>query len=161
MFKRNLLGFTIVLAIIIYALISIVTLYNTYACDDKRVTFNYNGQEFKTGHMLYMGRMYVPLRTISDKFGYNIKWEAKHRTITISNNKDSIQFQFDSKIILLNNKTTITMDVEPLIIDDMTFVPIRFAIEPLGKFVGYYEDDSNRVISITDVKSVQDVSIRK
>ena len=124
---------------------------------DKQTIFQHNGKEFSTGSFKYNNRIYVPLRTISNQFGYEVKWNADDKTIEISDNKSYIQFQIGSKSIFVYNSDSITMDVEPLVIDGRTYIPIRYAVEPLGKFINYYEDKNVRVINITDTKLTQDL----
>ena len=155
--NKKIVGIGFIIAMIVYLIIGIILICNSHATSlDKQTIFQYNGKEFQTGSFKYNNRIYVPLRTISNEFGYNVKWNADDKTITISDNKSYIQFQIRSKSIFVYNADSIIMDVEPLVINGRTYIPIRYAIEPLGKFINYYEDAKVRIINITDTKLIED-----
>jgi hypothetical protein len=149
--------------VVVFGIIVMVILFlqsaniDAHGCGDKKTIICYNGKEFDTGYMMYNNRLFVPLRTISNNLGAEVEWNAKDRTINISTEYIFTQFQLGSKFVYIHHGDSITMDVEPMIIDGRTFVPIRFAAESLGKFVDYYEDHCNRVVNITDTKSTQEV----
>jgi hypothetical protein len=128
-----------------------------HGCGDKKVSISYNGKEFKTGHMMYNNRLFVPLRTVSTNLGAKVEWNSKDKTIGISNGDSFAQFKLGSKYVWMYGDDGITMDVEPMVIDGITFIPVRYAAEALGKYIEYYEDDVNRVVNITDIKLTQEV----
>jgi hypothetical protein len=53
------------------------------------------------------------------------------------------------------------MDTTPVMRDGRMFIPIRYVVEALGKYMQYYEDTCVKVISITDYTPTQDVAITK
>ena len=142
--------------IIIALLVIMASIISSHATSlDKNVIFKHNGNEFKTGSFVHNGRIFVPLRMLSQQFGFKVDWDGVHKTIGISNGNHFAQFQLGLKSIFLsyeNEEETIIMDVKPLVVDGITFVPVRYAVESLGKFIEYFEDDKVRVINITDIR---------
>ncbi len=52
----------------------------------------------------------LPIRYISKVIGYDVQWNAKARTIIISDNENIIEFYADSKILRVNKQK---IDIEP------------------------------------------------
>jgi hypothetical protein len=88
-------------------------------------------------------RTLVPLRTLSEKLGFMVDYEATTQQITLT--------KFPTKVVLwvgkleaeVNGKP-LTLEVAPKIIGNRTFVPLRFISEQLGANV-FYNGDRNEV----------------
>lgn len=79
------------------------------------------------------GRTMVPVRFISESFGASVAWDDNTQTVTITKSKSQVAFQVDSKLVRVNGQDQV-MDTK-MILDsesNRTFVPLRFAVEPLG-----------------------------
>jgi hypothetical protein len=132
------------------------------ACATKNVIFKHNNSQFTTNSFTWHGRMVVPLRTIIERFDVCIAWNDAAQEATIRPDyKTTITFTADSNEVYKNGKLLYTMDVAPIMRDGRMFIPIRYAVEALGKYMQYYEDTCVKVVSITDQAPTQDVTITK
>ncbi|MCT4621212.1 MAG: NEAT domain-containing protein [Marinisporobacter sp.] len=91
-------------------------------------------------------RTLVPLRGICETLGAKVKWQAATRSISLSDGEMKIELQVDQKSAKVNGKT-IKMDVAPKIINERTFVPIRFISENLKHEVRWIKEEQKIVIT--------------
>ena len=160
--ENKVLGiWTVFMAMVITGLILMMCLMFTVKSNatslDKNTVFKHNGKVFETGSFIHNGRIFVPLRMLSEKLGYKVEWNGKDKTIGLSKESRFAQFKLNSKYVFIYNSDPIVMDVEPMVIGGSTFIPVRYAVESLEKFVEYYEDEKVRVINITDNSQHQDL----
>lgn len=85
-------------------------------------------------------RILVPLRGVFEKLGATLAWNADTRTVSTSS--------AGKKIVLPVGKSGATIDGKPvsldqpaMIIDQVTFVPLRFLGEALGAKVDWLQAD--------------------
>jgi hypothetical protein len=91
-----------------------------------------NGSIIKNANVaMDNGRCLVPLRLISEKLGATVSWDSNTRKIAIQDGDRTISLETGSNILNINGKVT-EMDVTPQIINDFTYVPIRFIAESMG-----------------------------
>lgn len=76
-------------------------------------------------------RTVLPVRAAVEALGGEVAWDAETRTATLTYNEDEIQLVIDSTTAYLNGEAQ-TLDVSPVIINDRTFLPIRFIAEGFG-----------------------------
>lgn len=157
--EKVILVAVVLMWVLVFVVAAIELTLNTNATSlDKQTVFKNNGTEFNTGSFVHNGRVFVPLRMLSEKLGYTVRWDGKDKTISIFNNQYSAMFKLKSKFIYLHGEDSIEMDVEPLVIDNTTFVPLRYAVESLGKYIELYDSKTLRIINITDYNPTQEVS---
>lgn len=77
------------------------------------------------------GRTMVPLRVIAENLDTRVEWIASENRIDLVRNVDKVQLWIGKPEALMNNKS-LPLDVAPEVIDDRTFVPLRFVAEALG-----------------------------
>ncbi|QKS72465.1 tetratricopeptide repeat protein [Paenalkalicoccus suaedae] len=82
------------------------------------------------------GSTLVPLRFISESFGANVTWKQADRSITIELGEDTIRLT-EGSIYGRVNGTQKTLRQAPVIVNGVTFVPIRFVSEELGAVVQF------------------------
>lgn len=83
-------------------------------------------------------RTYVPIRAITESLGGSAEWNAKERSVTL---------KIDEQMITLKIGTVLEKyGAAPLIIDNRTYVPIRFVAEELGASVVW--DGQTRTVTI-------------
>ncbi|AGL02535.1 copper amine oxidase N-terminal domain-containing protein [Desulfoscipio gibsoniae] len=101
-----------------------------------------NKEKPRTEH----GRVFIPLRKISEYFGYTVIFneEAKKVNLVDSNGK-KVELTLYSKKAIVNNKT-VEMDVPAKMINQVTFVPLRFISENFDQAVKW--DPSTRTVFI-------------
>ena len=83
-------------------------------------------------------RTLVPIRVISENTNSEINWNNKTRKVTINKDNTSIELTIDKKEALVNSNK-ITLDVAPEIINNYTYLPIRFVSENMGCEVEYMD----------------------
>lgn len=98
------------------------------------------------------GRTLVPLRFVSDSLGYNVKWNGKNRTVTVSLADTRIVYTINStavRVTTAGQTNTIHSDVPARIKDNRTFVPIRILSELSANPISW-DKDRRVVILATD-----------
>ena len=76
-------------------------------------------------------RTMVPVRAISENFGCTVNWDGSLKLVTITDDEKVIKLTIDNSIAYINETATV-LDCAPCIVNDTTFVPIRFVTEALG-----------------------------
>lgn len=97
------------------------------------------------------GRTLVPLRFVSDSLGYNVKWNGKKRTVTVSIEDTRIVYTINStaiRVTTAGQTNTIHSDVPARIKDGRTFVPIRILSELEAEPISW--DADRRVVILSD-----------
>lgn len=91
-------------------------------------------------------RTMVPLRFISESLGANVEWDEDSQSITIRKEDTTIEMSIHQQSYLINGQPRI-LDASPVILEDRTFVPLRFVSEALQKSVCWLEDSQVIVIA--------------
>ncbi len=81
-------------------------------------------------------RTMVPVRFISEGLGATVEWLADSEQVRITDGVRMILLAIDSNIAYVNDEA-IALDAAPQIVQDRTFVPLRFISETLGASVDY------------------------
>lgn len=103
------------------------------------------------------GRVKLPFRELLEKMGASVDFDEASRKITAVRNNVKIEFSADSNVISVNkdgNLSEFTMDTSIDVINDRTFVPVRFMAEAFGLSVGW--DDNFDAVVITDTDAYVD-----
>lgn len=82
------------------------------------------------------GNVMVPLRVIAEGLGYDVKWEQKTETVTIAQDKNSLQLVLNNEQALVGTHT-ITLSTPPFLQNNTTMVPLRFVGEQMGLGVSW------------------------
>jgi hypothetical protein len=91
------------------------------------------------------GRTYVPIRAITESFGANVTWNSKTQAVIIELDSTKIELQIGSNTAKVNGKN-LSLEAPPTIVENRTFVPLRFISESLGAAVQWFPED--RMIKI-------------
>ena len=92
-------------------------------------------------------RTLVPVRAIMEAFGATVKWNELTKAVTVSLDGNNVVLTINSKKAKVG--TTLTfLDCEPVIIEDRTFVPVRFIAETFNFKVNW--DSENYAVLITE-----------
>lgn len=105
-------------------------------------------QDDEVNFFLKEDRTFLPIRTLSDFFDYELDFNDEDNSITIKNEDNNLKIKTEEKFFLLNNLRK-TMDVEAFIEDGKTYVPIRFIAEAFGKNVIWNEENYSVYIEET------------
>ena len=92
------------------------------------------------------GRTQVPVRFVSEALGADVGWDGSTRTVTVEQGRNKISLVVGKSEYTVNSKK-MEMDTSVIIVEDRTFVPIRFVSEALGADVDW--NASIRTVYIT------------
>lgn len=83
------------------------------------------------------GRTYVPVKYLALALGVSEQDIAyENGVVTLTKGNDVVKLTIGSKT-LMNNDTTVTMDVAPEIVNGRTMLPARYVAEGFGAMVGF------------------------
>ena len=119
------------------------------AIDNAFMSANGVRKEVDTGRgtspVIRDNRTVVPIRAIVEEMGGSIAFDSVTREIAIKSGSNSVLMWIDKKNITVNGVSK-AIDVAPVIINERTMVPIRFAVENLGCVVEWIESAKQIVI---------------
>jgi len=95
-------------------------------------------------------RILVPMRGLFEHLGATLTWDAEKRIVTATGSGKTIILPVGQVNATVDGKT-VTLDQPAMIIDNSTFVPLRFVGEALGAKVSWL--DADRVVSIDSKQS--------
>lgn len=113
------------------------------------ISLQINQKEQNLAHRLFMqdGRAMISLREIFELLGAKVSWDPDKYQITAERNGKKIGLQIGSKDAFINGNA-ITFDTAPILVEDVTYVPLRYVSEALGSQVDW--DDMDQMVLITD-----------
>lgn len=98
-------------------------------------------------------RTLVPIRAVAEKIGFDVSWEPLSRMVTITNDEYRLRLYIGTLVMykegIYNSRLnqSIVMDVDPQIINDRTYLPLRAIGEALGCIVTWEPYTRTVVIS--------------
>ncbi|MDO9535663.1 MAG: copper amine oxidase N-terminal domain-containing protein [Bacillota bacterium] len=95
------------------------------------------------------GRMLIPLRAISNGLKATVDWDADERKITITKGDVEVIIYLGEMTYYVNGEE-MQFDVGPDLINNRTFVPLRFIAEALGAKVDYDDETGEVIIDCDD-----------
>ena len=167
-FSRTMKG-TIILAIILFAIMSIATpIFARVAQEAIVVNFNniniaVNGQRVNTEFepFIFQGRTYLPTRDVASAMGFNVTWEDTTNIVHLTSQanveqqsasaigrvaQETIVVNFNNIRIAVNG-TIINTEYEPFIFQGRTFLPVRDVANATGFDVTW--DDTTSTVHLT------------
>ena len=115
--------------------------------------FYFNGENKEidpgrgTSAKIYNDRTYIPIRSLIEGVGGSVEWDGQTQTITMNLWDKFVKMQVGSNIYSVNGEMQ-EMDVEPMIDNDRTLVPIRFVAEAFGFTINYTYNDFTHFIEL-------------
>ncbi len=110
-----------------------------------RVSVNGSLQTFKARPFIYDNTTYVPLYDLGKAIGGSVWWNNSSNTVGINKNDTMIAFMRGSTKARVNGVQK-TMPAS-IVIDDVTYAPVRFIAENLGYKVSL--DPSTQIVNIS------------
>lgn len=100
-----------------------------------------NGKQLVTDNppVIEDGRTLIPMRALFESLGKSVTWNNDNQSISSGN----ILLKLNSTIAFVGDKT-VTLDVPAKLINEKTYVPLRFIAESLGATVNY-DKNFNRI----------------
>lgn len=102
-------------------------------------------------------RTMLSARAFYEKIGAKVEWNGKDRTVTVSKDNDKIVLKIDSNKALVNGKE-VKLDSPATIINDKTYIPVRFVSEAFGYKVKY---DANEGMPIVDIFNITEKELEE
>jgi outer membrane protein assembly factor BamB len=146
MLRRELTMFKkcISLMVIIVSVLSLS--YSTSgATDDIIVKINNVALSSDDKPLILEGRTLLPLRAIFEALNIIVNWDNTTKTVTAETEDITIVLQINNKTALINGNE-VELDVPAQIINNRTYVPVRFIAESVGASVDW--DSSTRTVLI-------------
>ncbi|WP_227874382.1 C40 family peptidase [Tumebacillus algifaecis] len=100
-------------------------------------------------------RVQVPIRFLTESMGYQVDWKSDGQqvTVTMTNGATTVKLKTGDRHIVINGKTEL-MDTVPVLKQERTFVPIRFATEALNAKVTWHQPTLSAIVA-TDGRTHQ------
>ncbi|MCG0275349.1 MAG: glycosyl hydrolase family 18 protein [Thermosediminibacteraceae bacterium] len=108
-----------------------------------RVFFEGQELKFDVSPRIKNNRVLVPIRHLSEKFGADVYWDEKTRTVTAEKESIKVVLKIGDVNAYVNGKP-VKLDVPPMIIQGRTLVPVRFVGETFGAVVHW--DDMQKAV---------------
>lgn len=130
--------------------LAFIMLFSSLAIAARQVKITLNGTEVKTDvePVLKDNRTLVPVRFISEALGYKVEWNEAKREVAVEKGSDKLLLTIGNKKSLLNGVEK-ENDVAPQIMNNRTFVPLRFIAENFLVKVEW-DDKTSTVILTTE-----------
>ncbi|NLK37236.1 MAG: hypothetical protein GX299_04045 [Epulopiscium sp.] len=106
--------------------------------DTQKIKVMLNGDKLSMDSLPVVknGRTLVPLRDIAEAMGATISWDSRTKRITLEKDDTIMHMFVDKKKAYLNGQEK-SLDVVPQIINNKTYVPVRFISENLNAKVNW------------------------
>lgn len=95
------------------------------------------------------GRTQVGVRGISEHLGFYVDWDEITQTVSITDGTTYISMKIGDNILIKDGETTV-MDTAAQIINDKTYIPLRYFSEAVGYEIAYDAEQSAMYINYGD-----------
>lgn len=109
------------------------------------VVFNGEQMEFESAPRIVNDNTIVPMRAIFEKMGADVSWNETEYNVDATLNNTVINLSIGSNMMWKNGEG-IELEAPAVIIDDLTFVPLRAVSEAFGAVVTW--DDATKTVYI-------------
>lgn len=99
--------------------------------EDLSIVIDYDYKDFTRNPVNIEGRILLPMREFFETIGAEVKWNEENQEIHASYEDNKIFLKIGSHDSIVNGHFK-SLDVAPCLIEDSTYVPLRFAAEALG-----------------------------
>ncbi|MFX3635925.1 MAG: copper amine oxidase N-terminal domain-containing protein [Candidatus Pristimantibacillus sp.] len=101
-------------------------------------------------------RVLIPLRDVSQNLDASVKWNQQLQTITIKKDDTEMVLTVNSKKVLVN-QSEMELDVPTQLIQNTTFVPLRFISQTLGADIDWNQYGYQATITLNGKQIVVNV----
>ena len=116
---------------------------------DERIFIAGRNLEYDVAPFIREGRTLVPVRAITEGLGADVSWSAEEKKVTITRDEKVIELFIGKVEVLVDGKEE-TIDVPAEIVDNRTFVPIRFISEILKEEV-LFDEQTGEIDILLDI----------
>ncbi|NDO45677.1 stalk domain-containing protein [Clostridium sp. MD294] len=123
------------------------------------ISVEVNGTQLKMSHspQIIENSTLVPLRDISDALNITIEWNENEKTIDVYGINDTYTLEIDNFTVKSKHSNTILLNAAPTIIDNKTFVPIRFIAESMGADILWNDASKTVLITTNEQKQINNL----
>lgn len=108
-----------------------------------RVVANGEWVTFPTPPVVKNERLLIPIRSVFEMMGAKVEWYPNDQSFSVTLGSNSILMKIGDKNFEVNGQKML-MDVEPILLNGTSMVPLRFAAEALGVKVEW--DSANNAV---------------
>jgi hypothetical protein len=101
--------------------------------------------EFDVPPVIKNGRTLLPFRAISEALGAEVAYDAEEQSVTVTKDGVEVKLFIGSNIAYVNG-TEVTLDVEPVVVNGRTIVPVRFISEAFNSVVEWDAETETVII---------------
>ena len=116
----------------------------TVGCTDATVFGK--AEKIDVAPMIVSNRTMLPARFVAENLGATVEWDAATRKVTITGTDAKLELYIDNVKAFVNDVET-TLDSAPFIMNDRTFLPVRFIAESLGASVEWDGEYKHAIIT--------------
>lgn len=122
-----------ILSFLVFAMMLPMFALPASADDDITIYVNNEILNCDVAPFIENGRTMVPMRKIFDALDVPIEWDGEEQTITFINTEENrtIVFQVNNPMMLYGSKYKKELDAAPVIVNGLTFVPVRAVAQSL------------------------------
>ena len=139
--------------ILFLAVFILAVTFPTVVFSDISVEINDKAYNFEAAPLIEEGRTLVPMRAFFEALGAEVKWDPETRTSIGMRGDIVVQIPIGSIYPTVNWERAI-IDVPAQIIDDRTYIPLRFVGQALGDEVSW--DGDTRTINVARDDGIPD-----
>ncbi|ABR50164.1 copper amine oxidase domain protein [Alkaliphilus metalliredigens QYMF] len=127
---------------------------------DYHVNINKNDYVIKGSPFVFQDYTYIPVGDIAKIFHLNVNYNELDKSVLLSDNEKEIIItpkihlynEYGGAMIKSGNETVIKPGVDYILVNDRSYVPLRFITETFG-FIVEYENNSKQIIIVGDRSS--------
>lgn len=118
-----------------------------YAADKINVFIDRESIEMNNDPIIINGRTLIPIRSIFEALGAQIDWDGTYNKVTATKDSNKVELTIGSSTAYKNGQA-LAIGVPAQVINQRTFVPLRFITEALGYQV-YWNGKANGIFIST------------
>lgn len=109
-----------------------------------------------SGGVIQNGTTLIPMRSLFEALGAEIKWDNKEKSVTAKKGETTIKLFVNSNKAVVNGES-LKLETSAKIINSTTMVPVRFVSESLGSDVKW--DSKARIVTVNSGDQVIEISV--
>lgn len=126
------------------------------AAVEKEISVYVDGEKlhFDVYPKMINGNTLVPMRTIFERLGAAIEWNKDNYSIEATKGERSVYLVIGKKEATVNGES-LKLSQAPVMIDNVTYVPLRFISESMGTTVGWLSKNQTVTINSTPLEKIK------
>jgi hypothetical protein len=109
--------------------------------------------------IIEQGRILAPVRSLAEQLGAQVEWRAAENKVRIDKDKDRIELTINETSAVINGEK-INMEVPARVIENRTFVPLRFISEALHARVTWMPQERTALVELNPANKPVDANIK-